>query len=324
MAVALHQFGALLHQFEFRLHRGDIEAVTQWTMAKPEHTRDDMWVHIPPRPSIFNHHAYLDADVYPEGAADVTGYWAEGRILGGVVVFDRGAERGPDGIPVEDPPNVYFHPDRHRLTMRVTQLLDHQQQALVDFLLAEPDAAGVQCPLPILVDDRNRVRVDAFVAHTHHLLFRDVWERRPLLVSDIYHQLRRPQSQVDYPQMAVEMLAVNKRLGIEPAGKWKRYLDGDEDLPDGPTKRILDEYRDRCGHEKKAKLGDEGGGETGEEKEGVEEKREEEEEAEEEAEEKGKKKEEGVKESKPVKVDTVKSLQHFLSGKEEKEESEEE
>jgi hypothetical protein len=27
---------------------------------------------------------------YPEGIADMVGYWAKDRILGGVVLFDRG------------------------------------------------------------------------------------------------------------------------------------------------------------------------------------------------------------------------------------------
>lgn len=28
---------------------------------------------------------------YPNGLADVVGYWAEYRIFGGIVLFDRGA-----------------------------------------------------------------------------------------------------------------------------------------------------------------------------------------------------------------------------------------
>jgi hypothetical protein len=32
----------------------------------------------------------MDYDQYPDGLADVAGYWAEDRIFGGVVLFDRG------------------------------------------------------------------------------------------------------------------------------------------------------------------------------------------------------------------------------------------
>ena len=38
----------------------------------------------------FFHAAFLDHERYPRGKADVAGYWAEGKIFGGVVVFDRG------------------------------------------------------------------------------------------------------------------------------------------------------------------------------------------------------------------------------------------
>lgn len=45
--------------------------------------------YIPPA-TIFVHRAYRSAEQYPRGAADVAGYWAEGRIFGGVVWFERG------------------------------------------------------------------------------------------------------------------------------------------------------------------------------------------------------------------------------------------
>jgi hypothetical protein len=41
-------------------------------------------------PSAFFHTSYTCFDQYPRGLVDVVGYWAEGQIFGGVVVFDRG------------------------------------------------------------------------------------------------------------------------------------------------------------------------------------------------------------------------------------------
>lgn len=35
---------------------------------------------------------YSKAEQYPEGAADMVGYWAEDRIFGGVVLFGRGKD----------------------------------------------------------------------------------------------------------------------------------------------------------------------------------------------------------------------------------------
>lgn len=35
---------------------------------------------------------YVEFDRYPNGLADVVGYWAEHHIFGGVVLFDRGRD----------------------------------------------------------------------------------------------------------------------------------------------------------------------------------------------------------------------------------------
>jgi hypothetical protein len=271
VAVALHQLGALLYQLDVRLHASnDVDAVVNWIMPRPPFEREEDWVPIPPRPSIFNHSAYLDADVYPEGRADVVGYWVEGRIFGGVVVFDRRSERDQDENLTQEPCNVYLHPCRANVTSRVTQLLDRQQQALVDFLLAEPTALApatssqatpeTSCPLPILVDDRNRTRYDAEDAHVLHGIYRDVWERKPLDKNERNMMKHRPQSGLDYPEARLDMLYTNRAAGVPvPEGRYKRYLEGEEDLDeedrdDGPWKRALDEYKKRFGTAKKVKL----------------------------------------------------------------------
>ena len=43
-----------------------------------------------PPPAAFFHEYYTESERYPHGLGDVAGYWAEGKIFGGVVVFDRG------------------------------------------------------------------------------------------------------------------------------------------------------------------------------------------------------------------------------------------
>jgi hypothetical protein len=54
------------------------------------------------RPTDFMHEAYYDMQQYPNGVADVVGYWAEYHLFGGVVLFDRG-ESGTDvsSIPLK-------------------------------------------------------------------------------------------------------------------------------------------------------------------------------------------------------------------------------
>ncbi|KAF7551960.1 hypothetical protein G7046_g7564 [Stylonectria norvegica] len=92
VAVALHQIGVLLFQLDLRMLRGDIDGVLNW--ARPGDK---------PPPSLFAHGGHIDDDVYPEGVADMVGYWADPRILGGVALFDRSK------VAVDDLPNVYFH-----------------------------------------------------------------------------------------------------------------------------------------------------------------------------------------------------------------------
>jgi hypothetical protein len=48
---------------------------------------------------------------YPDGLADVAGYWAEDQIFGGVVLFDRSQSWcGSDGEgPGSSKPNFYMH-----------------------------------------------------------------------------------------------------------------------------------------------------------------------------------------------------------------------
>ncbi|KAI5460560.1 hypothetical protein BGZ63DRAFT_414748 [Mariannaea sp. PMI_226] len=206
VAVTLHQIGVLLFKLQFRLHQGDIDRFTNWKMPPAEDLVD-----VPPRPTLFNHHAYLDADVYPEGVADIVGYWAEDRVLGGVAVFDRQAE-DPVNMHV---PNIYFHSCRRRQTDRVYQLRDDQQEALFSFLLAETDSPPpAPNPLPILSDAQNRTRVDAEYAITHHGIYRDIWERKPITKEERRAMERRPMSDLDYPELADEIFRINKQLGI--------------------------------------------------------------------------------------------------------------
>jgi hypothetical protein len=48
-------------------------------------------------PTVFYNGCYVAFDQYPNGLADVAGYWVEAKIFGGVV-FDR----GPSGVQVND------------------------------------------------------------------------------------------------------------------------------------------------------------------------------------------------------------------------------
>lgn len=95
VAVSVHQIAGALFNLLPKAHTQEhIKLVTEW--QKPsgwvEYYGRRRWKEplFPPRPTHFFHCDYLDFDLYPDGLADVVGYWAEDRILGGVVVFDRG------------------------------------------------------------------------------------------------------------------------------------------------------------------------------------------------------------------------------------------
>lgn len=193
VAVALHQFGAFVYELDLRLHQGDIESITDWELETNPNSISV--ARVLPRPTLFSHHAYLHEDIYPQGVADIVGYWTEDRILGGVVVFDRKTEFfGNSRAPL---PNIYFHACRDHVTIRVFQLIDEQQRALLDFLLSE--SSEMPCsPLPILGDKQNRKRYDAHTAISESLIFRDIWERKPPTANDLSFYGRRPKEGIDY------------------------------------------------------------------------------------------------------------------------------
>lgn len=94
LAVSCHQMAVYLDSLDDGIHK---------------HRRHDDWRDKPREdidageyvaPTIFFHGSYVDFDQYPDGLADVVGYWTEARIFGGVVIFDR----GPSGSEVS--PNV--------------------------------------------------------------------------------------------------------------------------------------------------------------------------------------------------------------------------
>ena len=89
-AVACHQIAIFLFQNEGKSHAGEYEA---W-LAEQRRLRDagdDKYRFYSVEPPVpFYHNAYVADDLYPHGIADMVGYWAEARIFGGVVLFDRG------------------------------------------------------------------------------------------------------------------------------------------------------------------------------------------------------------------------------------------
>jgi hypothetical protein len=93
VARAVHQVAVLLYKQDTNRHKKD--ALGMW---RPQ---EDDARHFPPTfpATLFCHEWYRDFDQYPEGIADCVGYWAEARVFGGVVLFDR---RDPGAAPEAD------------------------------------------------------------------------------------------------------------------------------------------------------------------------------------------------------------------------------
>lgn len=84
-AVALHLFAVEFYQLDTSFHRDD--GSSNWTPPEDHF----FWNFFPSGslPTLFYHRWYDNHEKYPNGLADMVAYWAEERIFGGVVLFDR-------------------------------------------------------------------------------------------------------------------------------------------------------------------------------------------------------------------------------------------
>jgi hypothetical protein len=87
--VACHQIGAFLYQLDDGQHKHSLHE--EWLERELQESNEGKpRYHFSLPPTAFFHARYRAHEQYPRGLADVVGYWAEGKIFGGVVVFDRG------------------------------------------------------------------------------------------------------------------------------------------------------------------------------------------------------------------------------------------
>ncbi|KAK0736494.1 hypothetical protein B0T21DRAFT_288287 [Apiosordaria backusii] len=204
VAVVLHEAAVILFNLDTSLHKDD--GITEWVPPKDD---DLFWYYFPngPYPTLFRHPWYADYEQYPNGVADMVGYWAESRILGGVVLFDR---RSFTETADADEHAIYFHPNRGLITYRICRLLEHQKRALLEFLTA--DAPG-QCPLPILPTDENTHRIDPEEPLGLTGIYRNIWERKDPPIDGPDGRNRASQDFVNFPTRA-DQLAAQKRLRL--------------------------------------------------------------------------------------------------------------
>ncbi|OAR01351.1 hypothetical protein LLEC1_07781 [Akanthomyces lecanii] len=196
LAVSCHQIAAHLFQLESPCHTQ--EEYEQWRDEPRDRNRWD-WYR---PPAAFCHRSYLASDQYPNGIADVVGYWAEARIFGGVVLFDRGETD-------TECREVFLHSSLRRGPRTLYPPTSLQFDNLMRFLLGEAELGSATpgpAPLPILASADNRWRWDVWEAFSGFHIFRDRHERgiRPAT---------RPRkdclSAVDWPEIADQLFLVN-------------------------------------------------------------------------------------------------------------------
>ncbi|KAH8198083.1 hypothetical protein TruAng_007755 [Truncatella angustata] len=207
MARSVHQIAVHLCNLEPKLHtKEDIASVLSWR-HEPE-TVEIMpgeWYtfesRFEPHPTLFFQGMYMDSDQYPDGLADVAGYWAEDLIFGGVVLFQHTVDENELG-------DAFLHTGRQgaNQTIRVWRPTDSQLADLMLFLTSDP-AGNSDCPLPLMATSTN-YRVDDWDAMAIYGIFRDRWERKLPQEKDVSNVRL---NSGDYPEL--EQMFVNVNSG---------------------------------------------------------------------------------------------------------------
>ncbi|EJP63474.1 uncharacterized protein BBA_07650 [Beauveria bassiana ARSEF 2860] len=165
------------------------------------------WEYSPdgPLPTWLHVQWYKNYKHYTNGSSDMIGYWAENYIIGGILLFERRHESSgpfPEYDADIDPDGVYIHSDRDRRTNRICKLLDTQKKEYLDFLQADTDDAAINSPLPLRPSDDSLDRVDPEEPALDTGIYRDSWERLPLLDHENDGRLRDVFTRSDYPRFS--------------------------------------------------------------------------------------------------------------------------
>ncbi|KAH7245733.1 hypothetical protein BKA59DRAFT_174148 [Fusarium tricinctum] len=168
--VACHQIGAYLFGLDDGAHKHDL--YNNWREMAMEERRNgvESRKYASITPTAFSHRLYRHFEQYPRGLADVAGYWAESKIFGGIVVFDRGETE-------TECKSIWIHGELVKGPKTLYPPTEEQFDNLVKFLTSFPNEDST-CPFPIHGTSVNRPRWDAYDAFTHQHIFRDKYERK--------------------------------------------------------------------------------------------------------------------------------------------------
>ncbi|KAK2783772.1 hypothetical protein FQN52_009516 [Onygenales sp. PD_12] len=124
------------------------------------------------KPAELFHPYYQDWQQYPHGIADIVGYWAEYRLFGGVVLFDR----GQTGSECKD---IFIHPVG---ISYIFQLSDTQMENFMSFLFSDrtqgPSASLTAPEHMRFKAEKFARRIEPYDAIVHLNIYRDKYERK--------------------------------------------------------------------------------------------------------------------------------------------------
>ncbi|PGH07921.1 hypothetical protein AJ79_06129 [Helicocarpus griseus UAMH5409] len=171
LAVLCHEIAVFLYNaYSGGLHKPNSEEAYR-QMPKPV-----LPSFIPPppvkiKPAELFHPYYQNWEQYPHGIADIVGYWAEYRLFGGVVLFDRGQA----GSACKD---IFIHPVRN---YHIFQPSDTQIKEYLNVLLSDQSQASLTTAKAAehmrFKAEKYARRIDLYDAIVHLNIYRDKYER---------------------------------------------------------------------------------------------------------------------------------------------------
>lgn len=90
VAVACHQVGSHLYELDSGPHPHSLYEKWHRKVTEERNSGVQSRRYTYSSKSVFSHRAFQVSPQYPRGFADTAGYWAEGQVFGGVIIFDRG------------------------------------------------------------------------------------------------------------------------------------------------------------------------------------------------------------------------------------------
>lgn len=170
MAVACHQVGAYLYELDSGIHPHSFYASWKRKVCEEQDAgvESRKYAYFPE--IAFAHQAFPGNKNYPRGFADTAGYWVEGQVFGGVIIFDRGETE-------TECRSMWIHSDLRAGPHTLFPPTQEQFDAFVSFLLADLEQDKVECPLPIRGTKTNRPRWDPNEAFAHYHIFRDKYKK---------------------------------------------------------------------------------------------------------------------------------------------------